>query len=120
MIAPLRGTASFELLRREGLRARSGALSLVMRPDPTLCVPQVAFSVPRSVGPAVTRNRLRRRLREILRARSNADQLPAGQLLLICRAEATRLSFSELSESVERLFVSWHAKLPEQVGSQSS
>ncbi|MGD9793390.1 MAG: ribonuclease P protein component [Acidimicrobiia bacterium] len=120
MIAPLRGTASFELLRREGLRARHGALSLVTRHDPTLTVPQVAFSVPRSVGPAVTRNRLRRRLREILRSQSSAQQMPIGQHLLICRPEAAHLSFRELSDGVEHLFVSCRAKLSVTTGNHGA
>ncbi len=37
--------------------------------------------VPRAVGPAVTRNRVRRRLRHLLRDR--LDRLPAGTRLVI-------------------------------------
>ena len=37
--------------------------------------------VPRAVGPAVTRNRVRRRLRHLLRDR--LDRLPAGSRLVV-------------------------------------
>ena len=42
---------------------------------------RVGFVVPRAVGPAVTRNRVRRRLRHLLRDR--LDRLPAGTRLVI-------------------------------------
>src|SRR5207342_760090 len=42
---------------------------------------RVGFVVPRTVGPAVTRNRVRRRLRHLLRDR--LDRLPAGTRLVI-------------------------------------
>jgi ribonuclease P protein component len=43
--------------------------------------PRVGFVVPRAVGPAVTRNRVRRRLRHLLRDR--LDRLPAGSRLVV-------------------------------------
>ena len=42
---------------------------------------RIGFVVPRAVGPAVTRNRVRRRLRHLLRDR--LDRLPAGTRLVI-------------------------------------
>jgi len=43
--------------------------------------PRVGLVVGRSVGPAVTRNRVKRRLREILRAR--LAELPDGSVLVV-------------------------------------
>jgi ribonuclease P protein component len=43
--------------------------------------PRVGFVVPRAVGPAVARNRVRRRLRHLLRDR--LDRLPAGSRLVV-------------------------------------
>jgi ribonuclease P protein component len=49
------------------------------RPEPPRT--QIGFVVSRAVGTAVVRNRVRRRLRHLARAR--ADLLPAGSLLVI-------------------------------------
>ena len=43
--------------------------------------PKVGFVVAKSVGPAVTRNRVKRRLRHLMRERIHA--LPSGSLLVI-------------------------------------
>ena len=60
---------------------------------------RVAFLLPRGVGNAVARNRLKRRLREIYRR--NKDWFPAGHDCLIQpTVSAGRLSFDELREQV--------------------
>jgi len=58
---------------------------------------RVAFLLPRGVGNAVARNRLKRRLREI--CRRNKDWFPAGYDCLVQpTAAAGKLSFAELLE----------------------
>ena len=49
--------------------------------DPRASSPRIGFVVPRAVGPAVVRNRVRRRLRHLLRDR--LDRLPAGSRLVV-------------------------------------
>ena len=62
---------------------------------------RVAFLLPRGVGNAVERNRLKRRLREIYRR--NKDRFPAGHDCLIRpTAAAGRLSFAELLEETRQ------------------
>ena len=53
---------------------------------------RVAFAVGRPVGPAVRRNRLRRRLRALLAG----QELAPGTYLLAAGPDATTLSFDEL------------------------
>jgi ribonuclease P protein component len=53
---------------------------------------RVAFAVNRRVGPAVVRNRLRRRLRAAMRELD----LSGGAYLVAADPEAVRLEFSEL------------------------
>lgn len=68
--------------------------------------PRLGLSVSKKVGSAVTRNSVRRRLREIFR--SNASRLPAGvDLVVSARPAAAEASFEDLSRefarSLERL-----------------
>jgi ribonuclease P protein component len=56
----------------------------------------VAFSLGRALGPAVTRNRLRRRLREICRELDRSSELPPGLLLIGAQPAATELTFAQL------------------------
>ena len=65
MIDRLTDRDAFRRLRAEGRRIRGGPLSLVVLPDPGRDRAAVGFAIPRRVGNAVTRNRLRRRLREL-------------------------------------------------------
>ncbi len=64
--------------------------------------PRVGFVVARSVGPAVVRNRVKRRLRHLLRERLGS--LP-GSGVLVVRAQpaAASASYAELGAEVDRL-----------------
>lgn len=90
----VRDRASFAALRRDGVRRRVGALTFTRLAVEAggSPVPAVAFSVGRPVGPAVERNRLRRRLRAIIAA---ADPQP-GTYLVSAGPAARTLSDQEL------------------------
>jgi ribonuclease P protein component len=60
----------------------------------------VAFAIGRSYGPAVARNRLRRRLRAIMQDIDRAHELPAGLLLIGAQPAAIELTFDELSTAM--------------------
>ena len=88
----VRGRDSFSALARHGRRVREGPLTVVHRAGPD--EPRVAFAVSRNVGPAVVRNRLRRRLRAIWR-----DLEPgSGDYLIVTAPPAAGLSFAELGD----------------------
>ena len=60
--------------------------------------PRVAFAIGRRVGPAVVRNRLRRRLRAAL-----VELHPApGDYLVVCDPDAASLPFSDLKALVSK------------------
>ncbi len=63
---------------------------------------RVAIVVSRRCPNAVTRNRIRRRLREIYR--TGRDSLPPdGDFLIIAKAGAVEADFTELRESFRRI-----------------
>jgi len=95
----------FERLSRHGRRARTSTLWCRYLRDPDVVPPQVAFAIGRPVGSAVVRNRLRRRLRELLRSASGGDHplLPSGRLLVGANTGAGERSFDELGVEVTDL-----------------
>ena len=60
---------------------RSDLLWCTYLPDPDQMPPTVAFAIGRVHGPAVIRNRLRRRLRAVCRDMSIRGELPPGHWL---------------------------------------
>jgi ribonuclease P protein component len=86
----VRGRDAFAALSRHGRRAREGPLTVIHRADVT--EPRVAFVVGRKVGPAVVRNRLRRRLRMLWRETPH----PGGDYLIVTSPAAATLAHGEL------------------------
>ena len=63
---------------------------------------RLGLTVSSKVGPAVVRNRVRRRLRELFRA--NQEKLPRGiDLVLIARPTAARADFAALSRAFAKV-----------------
>src|SRR5687767_8869383 len=67
LIWRLRDRATFVALRRSGRRVTRGPITVLWLPANPTEPTRVAYAVGRGVGPAVVRNRLRRRLRAIIR-----------------------------------------------------
>ena len=108
LIWRIRSSATFGRLHRDGLVSRHGLLEiryLLGGEDP----PRLAFSVGRRVGTAVARNRVRRRLRSVMRdvATSAPERLPSGDYLIRVRpgaAEAdTRRLRGDAEAALERI-----------------
>ena len=94
----MRDRRTFGALRQAGTRHRSGPVMVTALADPAAPGPRVAYAVNRSVGSAVDRNRLRRRLRAIIRDTT----LAPGAYLVAASAAAARLSFEELAAHVHK------------------
>lgn len=63
---------------------------------------RVAYAIGRKVGPAVVRNRLRRRLRAAVRDLDRSrGGLPSGAYLISLRPEAARRSYRELHRDLD-------------------
>ncbi len=70
-----------------------------MLPDSSFDCPHVGFAIGRSLGPAVERNRARRRLREIVRV----SDLGPGLYLFGLTGPARETTFATLQRAVEGL-----------------
>ena len=106
MIGRLRLRDDFRLLRTEGRVVRRPPLTVVHRvlgsvePDGEPCV-RIGYAIPRTIGPAVVRNRIRRRLRAILDDLDrSADRVPAGHFLIRVAPGAADSSFRDLEQAL--------------------
>ena len=68
-----------------------------MLPDSSIPSPRIAFAIGRSAGSAVTRNRVRRRLREAVR---HSSLVPGLYLFGLTRDANHEPSFAEVTEAV--------------------
>lgn len=100
MVAPVRARDDFDALSRSRARRRSGPL-WVVRADGADGA-RVAYAVPRKVGTAVERNRVRRRLRAMIADLDRDGHLDAGLYLVGVRPEAVGLDTAELRHHLHR------------------
>jgi ribonuclease P protein component len=93
----IRDRATFEALRRSGARARRGPVTVTYAAVGAAPRPRVAYGVGRRAGKAVTRNRLRRRLRAAV---GDVPGLAPGAYLVAAGPEAVEMEFEELKSQV--------------------
>jgi ribonuclease P protein component len=116
--APQRLTspAAFREVVRRGRRSGGPLLVAYLLQSPTVLpdsTSQIGFVVSKAVGPAVTRNRVKRRLRHLCRERIEA--LPPGSLLVVrALPPAARGSYADLAAELDRCLV--RVATPESVG----
>lgn len=102
----IRDRTTFAELRRSGHRSRRGLVSVVWLPGPERPFEReagperrAAYSVGRPVGGAVVRNRVRRRLRALIR--DEAPRLAPGAYLVHAAPAAARAGFDELRAALQ-------------------
>ncbi|HBM56171.1 MAG TPA: ribonuclease P protein component [Acidimicrobiaceae bacterium] len=99
MISRLSRRDDFDALRRHGRTVRRGSLRVRYlagsRPEA-----RVAYGIGRSVGNAVARNRLRRRLRVVMTGVDARGSLPAGDYLVRAEPSAAGATFAELHDDL--------------------
>jgi ribonuclease P protein component len=93
----LRQRADF-LAAAKGARAPATGFVLQARQRGDEGPPRFGFTASRKIGTAVERNRVRRRLRDVVR-RTDADDMAAGHdYVLVARRDAINLPFDRLME----------------------
>jgi ribonuclease P protein component len=98
----LRRRADFEAIGRHGT-ARSTPLLVLRWLRTDRSETRVGFSTPRTLGGAVQRNRVRRRLRALLRERLNGRIGPGWDLLVIAKPAAGDATHAELGAALDAL-----------------
>ena len=76
--------------------------------------PRLGISVPRRVGGAVVRNRVRRRLRELFRRNRDLFGGRAGSVVINARSSAAAASFAELAEEYRTLLARSFQRAPQE------
>lgn len=94
----LRKNKQFQAVYRRGRSVANPNLVLLYLRRPEL---KVGISISKKVGNAVTRNRIKRRLREILRTRLSS--MKKGHYVLIARNASASAGYAELDASLEQL-----------------
>lgn len=100
-VVALSSKKSLRRLTETGDRVRSRSLSLVYRLDDSLDTINVAYSVGKKVGKAVIRNKVKRRLRSLVREHSN--QMPNGDYLVMVSPRVVDRRFNELRDEMRAI-----------------
>jgi ribonuclease P protein component len=100
----LRSRRDFARLGARG-RTRMDSLFVIHFAANDLDHDRYGISTGRRLGGAVARNRVRRRIREVLRAAPTASG-PGCDVLVVARPPAVGASFDELRAALERLLAS--------------
>ena len=96
-----------------GRRYSTPAFTMLRRPGAAEHGLRFGFTVTKKLGNAVVRNRIRRRLREAVRAAAPGFPALAMDLVLLARGEALARDFAELAADVARAVAALAKPAPE-------
>jgi ribonuclease P protein component len=96
---PLRGSAVFANVQRQG-RRRDGPLLGIRVLGNGLETNRYGYTISKRVGSAVVRNRIRRRLRHLVR---DLELAPGSDIVIGVRPAAAGARFSDLKAELDRL-----------------
>lgn len=98
----LRRRADYLRCYRTG-RRRHGALAILYFAPNQLGHPRLGITASRKVGPAVVRQRIKRRIKEVYRRWMDRGKLPALDLVVHLKPEARQADFQALEAELLRL-----------------
>jgi ribonuclease P protein component len=95
--------ADFQAVYQQGKKYFSGNVAVFYRDRGDQAGPRIGFTVGKLLGGAVDRNRIRRRMRAVVRARLGQMACPVD-VVLHPRKSVLELEFSKLDAEIEQLF----------------
>ena len=105
----------------KGQRANRRAFSLqARRRDANGAGPRIGYTVTKRTGNSVERNRIRRRLRELVRLSAAPLADPGCDYVLIGRRAALRMPFDEMLVELKSAFERVHRRMSGDSGSRSA
>lgn len=114
--ARLKKAREFQHVRQQGRSSGTALLTLGWAANGLPCC-RCGYSVGKRVGGAVTRNRIKRRLREIIRLEIKANHVSPGyDLVFIARTGAAQATYQQLATDVIQMLKRahlWQASPPE-------
>ena len=114
--ARLKKAREFQHVRQHGRSTGTALLTLGWEPNGLSCC-RCGYTVGKRIGGAVTRNRIKRRLREIIRLEIKAEHVALGyDLVFIARTGAAQATYQQLASDVLQALRRahlWHAAPPE-------
>jgi len=96
-------SAEFRRIYDEGFRVSTTCFVAFCAAGKDCRGPRIGLTVPRGLGKAVVRNRIKRRIREAVR-RQLWRLEPQWQIVINARQAALTAPFEDLTQAVERLF----------------
>tara|TARA_B100000282_G_scaffold176364_1_gene127898 strand:+ start:310 stop:630 length:321 start_codon:yes stop_codon:yes gene_type:complete len=102
----LRKSFEFERIKAKGCSHKSDAFFLQAHCNPSSKIPRLGIIATRRVGNAVSRNKMKRIVREVFR--KNSDKIiPEAEMIILPRKKMCNLEFSQVEikfkESLEKL-----------------
>jgi ribonuclease P protein component len=97
----LKNTREFQMVVEHGDRKTLRTITVYMLPTRSEET-RIGISISKRIGNSVKRNKLRRRMREVIR--ENAPLLPAGtDIVIVARRGPSEASFQEIEEDIKQL-----------------
>ena len=112
-VAPVRLKKRPLFVRAAGGRKIHSALftlQALSRPDDEASAPRVGFTVTKKVGGAVERNRIKRRLRELVRTAADLELKPTHDYVIVARRAVLDASFPALAAGLGSALVKVHGQ----------
>ena len=94
-------TADYDAVYREGRRRSSREFTIFIRPN-GINISRFGWSIKKALGTAVRRNRIRRRLREIVRLHQK-EIAPGWDIVIHPRSSVATAAFTFIAEELLRL-----------------
>ena len=94
--------AEYQSIYKNGIKAGDGFFRIIISRNPRQTRPKLGIIVSKKVGPAVTRNRIKRMVREIYRL--NQKKITAEiKLVVIAKPECITQKYQDIEQSLFKL-----------------